>query len=112
MPEKAWLECLACAARVDVGPMFYGCPLCAAKGKPAPLEVNYTWQATNPNLKSERTSGLWRWSSLLPPVREDSRMSLGEGQTPLIPITCIAKGVNLLLKNVTGSEVGKHCGQF
>ncbi len=103
MPEQARLECAACAAEFPIGPMFHGCPACAAKGKIAPLEVAYATRATNLGLASDRNSGLWRWSSVLPPMQEDSRVSLGEGQTPLIPIDCRAAGVKLLLKNETAN---------
>lgn len=73
------------------------------KGQDGPLEVNYALQPTNSNLKFDWTSGLWRWSSLLPPIREDSRVSLGEGQTPLIPMACAPDGVKLFLKNETAN---------
>lgn len=30
--------------------------------------------------------GIWRWSGALPPVPEDARVSLGEGDTPLVSV--------------------------
>ena len=103
MPEAAWLECVACSARFEVGPMFHACPVCAAKGKTAPLEVAYDLGAIGPYMVHDEAPGLWRWSSLLPPVRAESRICLGEGHTPLLPIGCGRQGLRLLLKNETAN---------
>ncbi len=103
MADRAWLQCVACSARFGVSPMFYGCPSCQALGKTAPLEVAYDLYAVGPNMVGEPTSGLWRWSPLLPPVREVSRASLGEGGTPLLPIFSGRTGLHVLLKNETAN---------
>jgi len=103
MSERAWLECVACSARFDIGPLFYGCRACGAKGKVAPLEVAYDFRAIGPPLAVDNARGLWRWNSLLPPAGEASRISLGEGRTPLLPIDCGQPGVRLLLKNETAN---------
>ena len=103
MSDEAWLHCLTCSARFPIGRMFYGCPVCAVKGKTGPLEVRYAFRAENPRFSSGRRSGLWSWCSLLPPVRENSRVSLGEGQTPLMPVACGTTGLRLLLKNETAN---------
>lgn len=103
MPEPPCLECVACSARFEIGPMFYGCPSCRAKAKVAPLEVVYDPGAATPAAHRQEVSGLWRWSSLLPPVRRESRVSLGEGATPLLPIACGQNGMRVLLKNETAN---------
>ena len=51
---NAWLQCIACAERFDIGPMFYGCPACKANGKTAPLEVAYA-------LREISASSVWRF---------------------------------------------------
>jgi threonine synthase len=103
MTERAWLRCVGCSARFDIGPMFYGCPSCRAEAKTVPLEVAYDLENITPLVERDAASGLWRWGPLLPPVREESRVSLGEGWTPLLPIACGRSGLRLLLKNETAN---------
>jgi threonine synthase len=98
-----WLQCTACAQRFDIGPMFYGCPACKANGKTAPLEVTYALREISANTVCDSAPGLWRWAPLLPGIREESRISLGEGSTPLLPIGSDVAGLNLLLKNETAN---------
>jgi threonine synthase len=83
--------------------MFYGCPICATRGKLGPLEVGYAFQGRKPRFSSDGSPGLWRWSSFLPPIQKNSRISLGEGQTPLIPVDSGATDLRLLLKNETSN---------
>jgi len=101
MPERAWLECVACSARFEIGPMFFRCPACAAKGKIAPLEAAYDFREVRPPLNNAR--GLWRWNALLPPAGATFRVSLGEGRTPLLPIASGREGLRPLLKNETAN---------
>jgi threonine synthase len=98
----AWLQCTACAERFDIGPMFYGCPACKANGKTAPLEVAYALPEIRVSV-CDSAPGIWRWAPLLPGIREESRVSLGEGRTPLLPIDSDVAGLNLLLKNETAN---------
>lgn len=103
MSERAWLQCVGCSARFDIGPVFYGCPACGEKGKIAPLEVAYDLRSIPSALVSDNARGLWRWHSLLPPVQESSRVSLEESRTPLLPIDCGRQGLRPLLKNETAN---------
>jgi threonine synthase len=104
----AWLQCTTCSERFDIGPMFYGCPACKANGKTAPLEVIYALREISANSVCDSAPGLWRWAPLLPGIREESRVSLGEGRTPLLPIGSDVAGLdvaglNVLLKNETAN---------
>jgi len=83
--------------------MFYGCPACKANGTTAPLEVAYDLPEISASSVPNSAPGLWRWARLLPPIREESRVSLGEGGTPLLPLRCDREGVNVLLKNETAN---------
>ena len=83
--------------------MFYGCPACRAIGRVAPLEVACDLGAATLSANHREALGLWRWSSLLPRVRTESRVSLGEGATPLLPIACGRDGLRVLLKNETAN---------
>lgn len=100
---NAWLQCAACSERFDIGPMFYGCPICKANGKAAPLEVAYALREISVGSICDSAPGLWRWAPLLPGIREESRVSLGEGRTPLLPLHCGREGPNVLLKNETAN---------
>ena len=100
---NAWLDCPACSARFDIGPMFHGCPACQAKGKTAPLEVAYALQARRPDSSGHAVPGLWRWRSLFPPTREESALSLQEGGTPLLRVRSGREGLTLLVKNETAN---------
>ncbi len=100
---NAWLQCSACHRRFEIGPMFYGCPDCKALGKIAPLEVAYALREIKASSVSDSTLGVWRWAPLLPAIRQESRVSLGEGRTPLIPIDCGDEGPTVLLKNETAN---------
>jgi threonine synthase len=92
-----WLECDWCRSRFDVGPMFYGCPNCAQKGKKRPVEMKYAIDGFQP----EMSPGVWRWASLLPPADPDRRVTLYEGSTPLIPIDLPDSNATTFLKNET-----------
>jgi threonine synthase len=83
--------------------MFYGCPACKANGKIAPLEVAYDLREISASSVCDSAPGLWRWAPLLPGIREESRVSLGEGRTPLLPLSCDREGLNVLLKNETAN---------
>jgi threonine synthase len=83
--------------------MFYACPRCRKNGKRAPLEVAYDLSKVRAGGIGDSIPGLWRWAPLLPPVGEHSRVSLGEGRTPLIPLPSHPEGLNVLLKNETSN---------
>ena len=100
---NAWLQCIACAERFEIGPMFYGCPACKAKGKMVPLEVTYALREIREDNLCDSAPGLWRWAPLLPSIGEESRVSLGEGRTPLLPIASGREGPHVLLKNETAN---------
>ncbi len=103
MSETAWLQCTACSSRFEIGPLFYACPTCRAAGKTAPLEVAYDLAAMASPVRDDTTPGLWRWNHLLPPIDKSSRVSLGEANTPLLPVTTGAGGLKVLLKNETAN---------
>jgi threonine synthase len=68
---KAWLACTRCAAKFDLGPMFFGCPHCAAA-----LVVR---------------SGDAPW--------DGKTVTLGEGSTPLIPLRDWSGPARFFVKN-------------
>ena len=58
--------------------------------KDRPLWVRYDLDAVRKNLSKEmllsRPATMWRYRELLPPEKDTSIVSLGEGMTPLIPV--------------------------
>ncbi|MFN7996677.1 MAG: pyridoxal-phosphate dependent enzyme [Bryobacteraceae bacterium] len=103
MANSAWLECAACSARFDLAPEFFGCPICRKQGHAAPLEVAYDLGMVGPHDGRGGAAGIWRWTALLPPVSEASRITLAEGGTPLIPVRDGRGDFKLLLKNETAN---------
>ena len=68
-----------------------------------PLLVRYDLDAVRANLPrgllETRPTDLWRWRELLPVRRTDSIVSLGEIETPLIPLPKSGGGGNVLVKD-------------
>lgn len=101
------LNCVRCGAplEIDTGPgagvrteLFEGCPRCADQGTPANFTVRFDTAAAaareaagrpggdprpGGDLWDERDRSQWRYGALLP-VGRAHRLSLGEGQTPLL----------------------------
>jgi threonine synthase len=44
---------------------------------------------------SHRTKGMWRWHELLPVLSPENQISLGEGDTPLLPVPHLGKLLGL-----------------
>ena len=76
------LTCDRCGLMLDVGPYLYGCPRCAKRGMVNVLEVVRD-SGTSVPLPTRRR-GLSRHTDLLPGVNDRDRISLGEGDTPLV----------------------------
>ena len=104
MPNVTHLECSLCASRFEPHQIHN---LCSCGGT---LYVRYdlpaikaTW--TRDSVRSARTD-LWRYLPVLPPQREESIVSLGEGMTPLIRTSRLgaAIGVRELVGEGRGAE--------
>jgi len=101
--SRPWLECLACHALHPVAPLFSGCPTCRQTGRKSPLEVRYDYARLG-GLEPDRDSlGIWRWHKLLPPVEPRNRVTLGEGNTPLVQLSGWTGSAQLYLKNETAN---------
>ncbi len=90
------LTCTLCGREEEPGSTAWRCT-CGA-----PWELRH---AAAPPVPEPGGRGLWRWQASLPTIPTASRVSLGEGDTPLVPTTL--DGEELLLKcdfcNPTGS---------
>jgi threonine synthase len=79
------LQCSRCERRLDAQQVQTYCPDCHA-----PLLARYNLEAARGDLDREafqcRPRGMWRWGELLPVLDPKHRLSLGEGDTPLLPL--------------------------
>ena len=79
-----------------------------------PLLARYDLQSaartlTRVSMSTRRTSGMWRWSELLPVRDPARRVYLGEGATPLLPAPALGKKLGigrLLIKAEGGNPTG------
>ncbi len=77
------LECGFCGATFDPDQLLNLCPKC---GKPllARYDLGQAAQTLTKASLQERPATLWRYQEVLPVRRQEARLSLGEGWTPLL----------------------------
>ncbi len=99
------LECSNCGATLSHLAVNNTCPQCSS-----PLFASYgVWQAKDSisrEMVSARPKGIWRWSELLPVISQNYQVTLGEGDTPLVPLKNIGSlfgADRLFLKNEAGN---------
>ena len=94
MSELSGLECPECGVLFDYLKLQTVCPDCDS-----PLLCRYELENCAESLDKEQIStrprGLWRWQELLPVQDQEFFLSLGEGDTPLLPIPRIAAELGL-----------------
>ena len=89
------LECSACGETINADQLQNLCPKCQA-----PLLARYDLDAikrtVTPQMIEERPRyGLWRWHDLLPVRDAQYRLTLGEGETPLLHVTRLGERIGL-----------------
>lgn len=80
------LECTACGAEFDAGTVHGVCPRCQ-KVLFARYDVDAVREEVTPDDFRGRRRDMWRYRELLPVLDEDHVVTLGEGMTPLVPVT-------------------------
>ena len=94
MSELASLECPECGTLFNHEQLQTICVKCDS-----PLLCHYDLadfaDSLDKELISSRPRGLWRWHELLPVHNRDFRLTLGEGDTPLLPVPRIAAELGL-----------------
>ena len=102
-------RCIRCGARFDLTPMFEGCPTCVATGKAAGVIAEYNWTAlratVSRNEVGRRPRGLRRFAEFLP-VNPPRLVSLGEGDSPLLP--CRRLGERLAIPQLYVKNEGQN----
>jgi threonine synthase len=88
------LACGACATRHEAGRVQTVCRACGQ-----PLLARYDLAAVRARVQREALErgprSLWRFAPLLPVEREEHRLTLGEGLTPLLPVPHLARDLGL-----------------
>ncbi len=88
------LECSACGQTVDADQLQNLCPSCQS-----PLLARYDLDRVrhivSPGEISQRAPSIWRWHELLPVRDPKYRLSLGEGETPLIDAPRLGSRIGL-----------------
>lgn len=88
------LRCLRCDARYPLGPLYEGCGACATADFRSGVTAEYDYAALREELRDgpldERGEGIWRYRRLLPVIEREHQLSLGEGNTPLVPLPRLA----------------------
>ncbi len=110
MPESALthLECPECGKEVDADRVQNFCADCRS-----PLLARYDFDKVAPSLTpaevSARPPGLWRWAELLPVRKAEFRLTLGEGDKPLLPAGRLGKKLgldHLFIKDESANPTG------
>jgi threonine synthase len=88
------LQCSRCGRAFDPARLQTYCPDCQA-----PLLARYDLAAARQRLDpaeiSHRPRGMWRWAELLPVDEAANQVSLGEGDTPLLPLPRLGQALGL-----------------
>jgi len=102
------LECPECGRRYD-----YRRPQTVCISCNSPLLARYDLQKARRSINladsGTRGGGIWRWSELLPPAAEKNRLTLGEGNTPLVPAPRAGASIGMkdvLVKDESGNPTG------
>lgn len=88
------LECSQCGAVFDCEKVQTYCSVCQA-----PLLTRYDWDKIRQGVDRDefrsRPIGMWRWHELLPVRDVTNIVSLGEGDTPLLPAPRVGEALGL-----------------
>jgi threonine synthase len=88
------LECPECGRHFNPDEPQSICPDCNS-----PIFAQYDLESLKTRLTKEqvrsRTQGIWRWAELLPVRQERHRITLGEGDTPLLKAPRLAESLGL-----------------
>ena len=88
------LECSGCGKHYPHEQIHTFCPLCQS-----PLlslyDLKRACQSVDRDEISRRKKGMWRWHELLPVLKEENQIFLGEGDTPLLTLPHLERELGL-----------------
>ena len=91
------LYCRNCKTESELSNSLYGCLNCLEKGIQHPVEIKYNLENINQDFfhvsSNNKPHTIWRWSELLPHTK--NKITLGEGNTPLIESKKIAEELKI-----------------
>lgn len=102
------LECPECGKRFD---FHRPQTICLEDNSPllARYDLGEAGRTLNPDIARSRSRGIWRWAELLPALSEEHRVTLGEGDTPLLPMVRLGQALGLgrlTIKDESGNPTG------
>ena len=97
------LKCLNCGKEYELRRIFEGCPHCKEKDFSSNLIVTYDYEMIKEKidkntLEKRRGLGIWKYEEFLPIDSREIKITLGEGETPLLK--CSDLGRELEIKNL------------
>ncbi|HEX8990511.1 MAG TPA: threonine synthase [Anaerolineales bacterium] len=102
------LECPECGRQYDPRHLQTFCLDCKS-----PLLARYDLKKAGRTLSLQsaatRPRGIWRWAEILPVLEEKYRLTLGEGDTPLLHAGRLGKSIgygNIYIKDESGNPTG------
>lgn len=102
------LECPECKSHFDADQVQTFCTTCRS-----PLLARYDLAAVSASLRpaavQARPRGIWRWAEILPVRQEEHRLTLGEGDTPLLHLQRLGARrslANLFIKDEANLPTG------
>ena len=88
------LQCHDCGSSYAIDRVQTFCPDCQA-----PLLARYDLETARKRLDRDefrsRSEGMWRWREVLPVHKPENMVSLGEGDTPLLPLPNLGSDLGL-----------------
>ncbi|HEX5837257.1 MAG TPA: threonine synthase [Anaerolineales bacterium] len=102
------LECSKCGRSYSPAEIQTFCQDCTATLLPR-YDLNAVRQHVDRDKVSRRARGMWRWHELLPVVKEENIVSLGEGDAPLLSVSHLGRELglsNLYVKDESNNPTG------
>ncbi len=102
------LECPECGKQFDADTLQTFCQDCRSPLL-ARYRLNEAKRGLTPQALAERSKGLWRWAEILPVRSPFQRLTLGEGDTPLLRAYHLAEDLGLeqvYIKDESGNPTG------
>ncbi|MEA2597682.1 MAG: threonine synthase [Thermomicrobiales bacterium] len=104
------LACPSCGFTTTPGLYPRGCPACHDRGEISGLVITYDQPGTLPPV-ARTGEGIWKAASLLPAIAPELRLTLGEGDTPLVQVPALSElsgCERLFLKMETQNPTAAH----
>ena len=104
----SYLECSGCSRQYSHQELHTFCLSCQSPLLPR-YDLETARQQVDRDKLSRRRKGMWRWHELLPVLREENQIFLGEGDTPLLWLPRLGKELglsNLFVKDESSNPTG------